>query len=84
MKCAICQNGSTAEGFTTLVLERNQATFVFKNVPAQICSNCGEEYVCSAENRTLLSRAQREWTEGAALSAELCLKRPDVGYTSSD
>ena len=66
MKCAICQNGSTAEGFTTLVLERDQTTFVFKNVPAQICSNCGEEYVSSAVNRTLIGRAQRGWTEGTA------------------
>ena len=67
MKCAICQNGSTTEGHTTLVLERDQTLVVFKSVPAQICSNCGEEYVSSAVNRTLLSRAQREWEEGIIL-----------------
>ena len=67
MKCAICQNGSTTEGATTLVLERGQTLVVFKSVPAQICSNCGEEYVSSAVNRTLLSRAQREWEEGIIL-----------------
>ena len=67
MKCAICQNGSTTEGYTTLVLERDQTLVVFKSVPAQICSNCGEEYVSSAVNRTLLSRAQREWEEGIIL-----------------
>lgn len=67
MKCAICQNGSTTEGSTTLVLERGQTLVVFKSVPAQICSNCGEEYVSSAVNRTLLSRAQREWEEGIIL-----------------
>ncbi len=66
MKCAICQNGSTTEGFTTLVLERDQ-TIVVKNVPAQICSNCGEEYVSSAVNRDLLSRSQKEWEEGILL-----------------
>jgi YgiT-type zinc finger domain-containing protein len=67
MKCAICQNGSTTEGFTTLVLERGQTIVVFKNVPAQICSNCGEEYVSSAVNRDLLSRSQKEWEEGILL-----------------
>lgn len=67
MKCAICQNGSTTEGYTTLVLERDQTLVVFKSVPAQICSNCGEEYVSSAVNRTLLRRAQREWEEGIIL-----------------
>lgn len=67
MKCAICQNGSTTKGYTTLVLERDQTLVVFKSVPAQICSNCGEEYVSSAVNQTLLSRAQREWEEGIIL-----------------
>ena len=67
MKCAICQNGSTTEGYTTLVLERDQTLVVFKSVPAQICSNCGEEYVSSAVNRALLSRAQKEWEEGILL-----------------
>jgi len=67
MKCAICQNGSTIEGLTTLVLERDQTIVVFKKVPAQICSNCGEEYVSSAVNRTLLSRVQKEWEEGIIL-----------------
>ena len=67
MKCAICQNGSTTEGYTTLVLERDQTLVVFKSVPAQICSNCGEEHVSSAVNRTLLSRAQREWEGGIIL-----------------
>ena len=37
MKCAICRHGITAEGDTTVVLERGQTTVVFKKVPAQIC-----------------------------------------------
>lgn len=67
MKCAICQNGSTADGFTTIVLERDQTTIVFKNVPAQICDNCGEEYVSSAVNKVLLSQAKEEWERGIIL-----------------
>ena len=67
MKCATCQNGSTAEGAATVVLERDQTIIVFKGVPAQICSNCGEEYVSSAVNQALLSRAQKEWEEGIIL-----------------
>ena len=64
MKCAICRNGSTIEGCTTVVLERDQATVVFKNVPAQICANCGEEYVSAAVNQALLGRARKEWADG--------------------
>lgn len=67
MKCGICQNGSTTDGFTTIVLERDQTTVVFKQVPAQICDNCGEEYVSSAVNTALLSRAQEEWERGIIL-----------------
>ncbi len=48
MKCAICRHGITTDGYTTIVLERDQTTVVFKKVPAQICGNCGEEYVSAA------------------------------------
>ena len=44
MKCLICRNGNTKEDFTTVVLEQNETTLVFKRVPANICDNCGEEY----------------------------------------
>ena len=49
MKCAICQNGKTEKGNTTVVLERDQTTLVYKNVPANICYNCGEEYISIAK-----------------------------------
>ena len=39
MKCAICQNGKTEKGNTTVVLERDQTTLVYKNVPANIYYN---------------------------------------------
>ena len=37
---------------------------MFKNVPAHICANCGEEYVSVAVSQALLSRAQKEWADG--------------------
>ena len=67
MKCAICRHGTTTEGYTTLVLERDQTTVVFKKVPAQICDNCGEEYVSAAVNTTLLRQAEKEWERGIIL-----------------
>nr|VFK53010.1 MAG: YgiT-type zinc finger domain-containing protein [Candidatus Kentron sp. TUN] len=67
MKCAICQNGNTEEGFTTVVLERDGTTLVFKQVPAEVCDNCGEEYVSSSVNRALLQRAREELHRGVAL-----------------
>lgn len=45
MKCPICKHGSTHTGYASITLERDDATLVFKHVPAEICDNCGEEYV---------------------------------------
>ena len=67
MKCAICLKGTTKAGQTTIVLERGQTTIVFKNVPAQICEECGEEYISSEINKALLRRAEEEWNRGVVL-----------------
>ena len=67
MKCAICQSGTTKDGYITTVLEREQTTVVFKKVPAQICDNCGEEYISAEVNESLLSQAHAEWKRGITL-----------------
>ena len=67
MKCAICQHGQTADGYTTIVLERAQTTVVFKKVPAKICGTCGEEYVSAEVNEALLRQAQEEARRGVTL-----------------
>ncbi len=67
MKCAICRNGITEEGYTTVVLEREQTTLVFKRVPAEICNNCGEEYISSEVNKALLRHARKELNRGVTL-----------------
>ena len=67
MKCAICRHGTTTEGYTTIVLERDQTTVVFKKVPAQICDKCGEEYISAAVNTALLRQAEEEWERGILL-----------------
>ena len=45
MKCAICRQGETGPGIATITLERGDMTLVVRAVPAQVCDNCGEEYV---------------------------------------
>ncbi|MBF0103098.1 MAG: YgiT-type zinc finger protein, partial [Desulfobacterales bacterium] len=42
-------------------------TLVFKHVPAQICSNCGEEYISSEINSAILTRAREELHKGITL-----------------
>jgi len=67
MKCAICRNGHTIAGHITVVLERDQSTLVFKNVPAEICENCGEEYLSADINRSLLQKAKEAADRGVDL-----------------
>ena len=67
MKCAICRNGNTEDGYTTVVLEKDKTTLVFKHVPAKICDNCGEEYISSEVNKTLLRHAREELKRGVTL-----------------
>ena len=45
MNCLICKNGETNPGTTTVTLERDNTVVVIKDVPAQVCDNCGEYYL---------------------------------------
>lgn len=67
MKCTICRNGMTETGYATVLLEKDSTTLVFKNVPAQICANCGEEYISSEINKAILSCAREELGRGITL-----------------
>jgi len=58
MKCVICKQGETRPGKATVILERDGMTLVLKNVPANICANCGEEYVDEKITKELLRAAE--------------------------
>ena len=58
MKCVICKKGETAKGRVTVTLERGEMTLVVKKVPANVCQNCGEEYVDEATTVQLLKTAE--------------------------
>ena len=45
MSCLICKTGTTQPGTTTVTLERDTTVIVIKDVPAQVCDNCGEYYL---------------------------------------
>ncbi len=64
MKCVICRQGETHPGKTTVTLERGGATLVVKNVPAQICDNCGEDFVDEEVTRRLTAIAEDAFRAG--------------------
>lgn len=65
MKCVICRQGETRPGTATLVLERDGRTVIVKHVPAQVCENCGEEYVDETAAAATLDSAERAVRDGA-------------------
>ena len=67
MKCVICREGQTAPGQATVTLQRNESTIIFKNVPAQVCTNCGEYYLSESVTDQLLTRAEAAVQSGAEL-----------------
>jgi len=67
MKCSICKHGETELKKTTVVLERENTTVVIKDVPAEVCNNCGEEYVSSSTNNDLLKKADAAFQKGIDL-----------------
>jgi YgiT-type zinc finger domain-containing protein len=58
MKCVICRQGETTSGQVTVTLERGNTTLVFKRVPAQVCTNCGEAYVDETVTAQLIEAAE--------------------------
>ena len=63
MNCMICNHERTQPGTVTVTLERGPTTLVFKNVPAQVCANCGEAYVDEFHDRAF-AEGRRDRCEG--------------------
>jgi YgiT-type zinc finger domain-containing protein len=67
MNCVICKTGLTQSGVTTITLERGKTTLVFKQVPAQICENCGEAYLNEVTTQALLEIAENAAQSGVQI-----------------
>jgi YgiT-type zinc finger domain-containing protein len=65
MHCVICKHGKTQPGFTTVTLHRDGCVVIFKEVPADICQNCGEYYLSDDMTELLLQQAETAIASGA-------------------
>jgi len=65
MTCVVCRIGQTHPGATTVTLERAGTVLIFKGVPAEVCSNCGEAYVDQGTTQRLLQEAEEVAASGA-------------------
>lgn len=65
MDCVICKNGITHPSEVNVVLQREDCTVIIKNVPADVCENCGEYYLNDDITAKVLATAEEAASKGA-------------------
>ena len=61
----ICKHGQTNPGLVTVTLERENSIVIIKQVPAEVCDNCGEYYLSDRITEEVLQRAETAVGNGA-------------------
>jgi YgiT-type zinc finger domain-containing protein len=67
MKCVICKQGQTQGGMATVTLGRDHTTVIIKDVPAEICENCGEYYLSEEVTEKVHDLAEQAIQRGAEI-----------------
>lgn len=67
MECALCKVGTTEKGTVTVTLERNGAIVLIKDVPAEVCTNCGHYYLSEETTRAIMQTGNDAIEKGAEL-----------------
>jgi YgiT-type zinc finger domain-containing protein len=65
MRCIVCKYGEVTPGRVTISVEREGAVVVIRDVPADVCATCGEEYLEAAVTKEL--EAVVEQAQGAGV-----------------
>jgi YgiT-type zinc finger domain-containing protein len=58
MKCVICKFSQTEKGKVTVALQRGETVVIIKDVPANICKNCGEYYLDEIVTNRVFAQAE--------------------------
>jgi YgiT-type zinc finger domain-containing protein len=58
MTCIICKQGETQPGLVTVTLQRGETTVIVREVPADVCENCGEYYLSDVISGEVLAMAE--------------------------
>ncbi|OJW58393.1 MAG: hypothetical protein BGO55_24165 [Sphingobacteriales bacterium 50-39] len=67
MDCVLCKAGTTEKGTITVTLERDGAIVLIKNVPAEVCANCGHYYLSEEITRIIMQTGNEAIEKGAEL-----------------
>jgi len=63
----LCKVGATEKGKVTIKLERDGAIVLIKDVPAEICTNCGHYYLSEEITRLVMEKGNTAIENGAEL-----------------
>ena len=64
MICLICRQAELIYGFTSIPFERDEFRLLMRNVPAQVCPNCGEAVVDEDVAAELLKKTEDIFEQG--------------------
>ena len=67
MKCAICRGGKPKPDEQPLCWKEVRLHWFTRMPPAEVCDNCGEEYLSVEINRKLLKQAEQAAERGVDL-----------------
>ena len=65
MKCVLCRQGETHAGQVTVTLQRGETIVIIKQVPADVCENCGEYYLSKEVTSLVLKKGEEAVRKGA-------------------
>lgn len=65
--CVVCNQAEIISATTSVYLERDELSLVIKNVPAQVCPNCGEAYADETVTTVVLREAEKMAMAGAKM-----------------
>ena len=60
----MCRQAELIDGITSIPFERDEFRLLVKNVPAQVCPNCGEAIVDEDVAMQLIRKAQDAYADG--------------------
>jgi YgiT-type zinc finger domain-containing protein len=75
MECIICKNGTTKMGLVNVPVVRDDKIIFIKNIPAQICNNCGEYYLENDVAEEVYKRANERINQGVEIEVTQYLSR---------
>ena len=67
MDCIICKNGTLQEGKDTVTFEKNGHLIIIRDVPGEVCDNCGHFYVDSDAAIEIQKKVKKAVADGAEL-----------------